>query len=186
MSNEKARAIFYLPQELCPHPAALAARGKRLRARNFDQRRRIRHRRAWLPPPPLCLPLPQVMYYECRLITQPRIPHPGWHVYLFVLYLFAALLYAKSFCDRLVYFLAPPRSDQTNESEEGRRAIDGQSTGRRAAGRYGRRPRLPHPHRIGSEENNSENACFQRRLRKSASAAGRGATEHGHMSRNET
>lgn len=94
------------------------------------------------------------MYYECCLITQPRIPHPGWHVYLFVLYLFASLLYAKSFCDRLVYFLAPSRSDQTNEQiEEGRRAIDGQSMGRCAAGRYGSPgTRLPHPDRIWSEE----------------------------------
>lgn len=137
VSNEKARAIFYLPQERCPYHAELAAPGKRLGA-NVDQRRRIRHHRARLPPPssppPLLLPLPQVMYYECCLITQPRIPHTGWHVYLFVLYLFASLLYAKPFCDRLVYFLAPPRSDQTNEQiEEGRRAIDGQSTGRCAA-----------------------------------------------------
>lgn len=85
-------------------------------------------------PPPLP-PLPQVMYYECCLITEPRILHTGWHIYLFVLYLFASHLYAKSFCDRLVYSLALPRRDQTNEQiEEGRRAIDGQSSGRCAAG----------------------------------------------------
>lgn len=36
VSNEKARAIFYLPQELCPYHAELAARGKRLGA-DFDQ-----------------------------------------------------------------------------------------------------------------------------------------------------
>lgn len=75
------------------------------------------------------------MYYECCLITEPRILHTGWHIYLFVLYLFASHLYAKSFCDRLVYSLALPRRDQTNEQiEEGRRAIDGQSSGRCAAG----------------------------------------------------
>lgn len=57
--------------------------------------------------------LPPVMYYECCLITQPGILHAGWHIYLFALYLFAFLLYAKSFCDRLVYSLAPPWRDQT-------------------------------------------------------------------------
>lgn len=80
-------------------------------------------------------PLPQVMFYECCLITRPRILHTGWHIYLFVLYLFASRLYAKSFCDRLVYSRALPRQDETNEQiEEGRRAIDGQSLGRCAAG----------------------------------------------------
>lgn len=57
--------------------------------------------------------LPPVMYYECCLITQPRIPHTGWHIYLFALYLFAFLLYAKSFCDRVVCSLALPWWDQT-------------------------------------------------------------------------
>lgn len=102
-----------------------------------DQRRQLRHHFPRLSPQ-LSLtvpPLPQVMYYECCLITEPRILQTGWHIYLFVLYLFASHLYAKSFCDRLVYSLALPRRDQTNEQiEEGRRAIDGQSSGRCAAG----------------------------------------------------
>lgn len=94
------------------------------------------------------------MYYECCLITGPRLLHTGWHICLFVLYLFASHLYAKSFCDRLVYSLALPRRDQTNKQiEEGRRAIDGQSSGRRAAGRYGSgTPRLPDSPRIWSKE----------------------------------
>lgn len=90
------------------------------------------------------------MYYECCLITEPRIVQTGWHIYLFVLYLFASHLYAKSFCDRLVCSPALRRRDQTNEQiEEGRRAIDGQSSGRRAAGGFGScTPCLPDPPRI--------------------------------------
>lgn len=65
------------------------------------------------------------MYYECCLITQPGILHTGWHIYLFALYLFVFLLYAKSFCDRLVYSLALPRRDQTTSglSEDGVRLM---------------------------------------------------------------
>lgn len=114
---------------------------------NFDQWRRIRRRHALLPPLYFPSPLPQVMYYECCLITQPRILHTGWHIYLFVLYLFASRLYAKPFCDGLVYSLAPPRRHQTNRQiEEGRRAIDGQSSGRCSG-----TPRLPHSPPIWSK-----------------------------------
>lgn len=63
--------------------------------------------------PPFLPSLPPVMYYECCLITQPRNLHTGWHIYLFALYLFVFLLYAKSFCDRVVYSLALPSWDQT-------------------------------------------------------------------------
>lgn len=70
------------------------------------------------------------MYYECCLITQLRNPHTVWHIYLFALYLFAFLLYAKPSCDRVVYSLALPSPRSNSEQiERGRRATDGQPSG---------------------------------------------------------
>lgn len=146
VSNEKARAIFYLPQALCLHHTVHANKHTHRRQGHANSRMmeatRNKHTCARIPthlindsgsgittpastlscsPLPFFSPslslsllpslppsLPPVMYYECCLITQPRILHTGWHIYLFVLYLFASLLYAKSFCDRLVYSLALP------------------------------------------------------------------------------